>query len=123
MTRNELPAVLDAELRSLFAAVDAIEAEAREVRRNADEVTKRRRRAFYALNLATVLFTSQRIGVALCVVALAVHAASFAWWHREERRAQSIDARVRSLWPRVMPLCIALDHVAPRTRKPIPEAS
>lgn len=123
MTRGELPAVLNAELRSLFAAVDAIEAEAREVRRNADEVTKRHRRVFYALNLAAVLFTSQRIGVALCVVALAVHAASFAWWHREERRAQSIDARVRSLWPRVMPLCIALDHVAPRTRKPIPEAS
>ena len=93
------------------------------MRRNADEVTKRHRRVFYALNLAAVLLTSQRIGVALCVVALAVHAASFAWWHREENRAQSIDARVRSLWPRVMPLCIALDHVAPRTRKPIPEAS
>ena len=123
MTRDELPAVLNAELRSLFAAVDAIEAEAREVRRNADEVTKRHRRVFYALNLAAVLFTSQRVAIALCVVALAAHVASFVWWHREERRAQSIDARVRSLWPLVMPLCMALDHVAPRTRKPIPEAS
>ena len=70
MTRNELPAVLNTELRALLAAVDAIEAEA-----------------------------------------------------REESRAQSIDARVRSLWPRIMPLCMALDHVAPRTRKPTPEAS
>lgn len=123
MTRNELPAVLNTELRSLLAAVDAIEAEAREVRRNADEATKRHRRAFYVLNLAAVLLTSQRIAIALCVVALVVHAASFAWWRREESRAQSIDARVRSLWPRVLPLCIALEAVAPRTRKPIPEAS
>lgn len=44
MTRADIPAVLHAELRSLFAAVDAIEAESREVRRNADEVTKRQRR-------------------------------------------------------------------------------
>lgn len=123
MTRNELPAVLHAELRLLLAAVDTIEAEAREVRRNADEVTKRHRRVFYVLNLAAVLVTSQRIGLVLMGVALSIHAASFVWWHREERRAQAIDARVRSLWPRVMPLCVALDHVAPRTRKPIPEAS
>ena len=123
MTRNELPAVLHAELRLLLAAVDTIEAEAREVRRNADEVTKRHRRVFYVLNLTAVFVTSQRIGLVLCVVALVVHAASFAWWHREERRAQAIDARVRSLWPRIMPVCIALDHVAPRTRKPLPEAS
>ena len=123
MTSNELPAVLNTELCALLAAVDAIEAEAREVRRNADAVTKRHRRVFYALNIAAVLFTSQCIGVALCVVALVIHAASFAWWRREENRAQSIDARVRSLWPRIMPLCMALDHVAPRTRKPTPEAS
>lgn len=63
MTRNELPAVLGAELRALLAAVDAIEAEAREVRRNADEATKRHRRAFYVLNLAAVLLTSQRIAI------------------------------------------------------------
>ena len=123
MTRDELPAVLNTELCALLAAVDSIEAEAREVRRNADEVTKRHRRVFYALNIAAVLFTSQRIGVALCVVALVIHAAPFAWWHREESRAQSIDARVRTLWPRIMPLCMALDHVALRTRKPTPEAS
>ena len=123
MTRNELPAVLNDELCSLFAAVDAIEAEARGVRRNADEATKRHRRVFYALNIAAVLLTSQRIAIALCVVALVAHVASFAWWRREERRAQSIDARVRSLWPRIMPLCVALDHVAPRARKPLPEAS
>ena len=90
---------------------------------NADEATKRHRRVFYVLNLADVLLTSQRIAIALCVVALVAHVASFAWWRREERRAQSIDARVRSLWPRIMPLCVALDHVAPRVRKPIPEAS
>ena len=90
---------------------------------NADEATKRHRRVFYVLNLADVLLTSQRIAIALCVVALVAHVASFAWWRREERRAQSIDARVRSLWPRIMPLCMALDHVAPRVRKPIPEAS
>ena len=123
MTRDELPAVLNDELCSLFAAVDAIEAEAREVRRNADEATKRHRRAFYALNIAAVLFTSQRIGVALCVVALAVHAASFAWWRRKENRAQSIDARVRSLWPRIMPVCMALEAVAPTPRRKTPEAS
>jgi len=123
MERNELPAVLNTELRAFFARIDAIEAEAREVRRVADEATKRHRRVFYALNIAAVLVTSQRIAIALCVVALAIHAASFAWWRREETRAQSIDARVRSLWPRIMPLCVALDHLAPRTRKPIPEAS
>ena len=123
MTRNELPAVLGVELRSLLAAVDAIEAEAREVRRNADEVTKRHRRVFYVLNLTAVFVTSQRIGLVLMGVALSIHAASFVWWRREERRAQSIDARVRSLWPRIMPVCIALDHVAQRARNPIPEAS
>ena len=90
---------------------------------NADEATKRHRRVFYVLNLADVLLTSQRIAIALCVVALVAHVASFAWWRREERLAQSIDARVRSLWPRIMSLCMALDHVEPRVRKPIPEAS
>lgn len=123
MERNELPEVISTELRALFARVDAIEAEAREVRREADETTKRHRMVFYALNIAAWLVTSQRIAIAMCIVALAIHAASFAWWWREDRRAQSIDARVRSLWPRIMPLCMALDHVAPRTRKPTPDAS
>ena len=123
MTRDDIPAVIHTELRSLFAVVDAIEAEAREVRRNADEATKRHRRVFYALNIAAVLFTSQRIGLVLMGVALAVHVASFVWWHREARRAQAIDARVRSLWPRIMPLCMALDAVAPTPRRKTPETS
>lgn len=119
MTRDELPAVLNTELRALFARCDAIEAEAREVRRRADR----------RYNIAWWV-TWALIGVSLLTrstvpwwIAFAVSLSNFAWWWREDRRAQSIDARVRSLWPRVMPLCIALDHVAPRTRKPIPEAS
>lgn len=119
MTRDELPAVLNTELRALFARCDAIEAEAREVRRRAD----RRYNIAWWVTWALIGVSLLTRSTVLWWIAFAVSLSNFAWWWREDRRAQSIDARVRSLWPRVMPLCIALDHVAPRTRKPIPEAS